>query len=264
MDKMLSLMMTLAVAYVAICAYMYFSQKGLVFPSDEVEVHTPSSLIDPYELTLDDGTTLRGSMSSDAQEGKPMILIFSGNAQDVRHQVDYFATNFPEYNAVGVNYRGYVESDGIPSEKDIFSDALALHDELLNFLEPSKVIVQGYSLGSGVASYVASQRDIDLLILTVPFDSVVSMAKKQYPWLPVDVLLKHPFDSVENLKGNQTPKAVLTVENDQTVPNWHAKRLKDSLSHLVFEHEFEGVEHGDVLDSEEARDVYGQALSFVR
>jgi len=106
-----------------------------------------------------------------------------------------------------VNYRGYGASEGSPSERALFADALLVLDALRERpdVDPARVALVGRSLGSGVATYVAANRPVAGVALVSPYDSVTALARRQFPWLPIELLLRHPFDSRSRGKGMPKP-----------------------------------------------------------
>ena len=130
------------------------------------------------------------------REPAPLLIYFGGNAEEASWVLSELA-HIPGWSALVVNYRGYGQSEGAPSERALFADALALYDQAIKRLdiEPHRVVAMGRSLGTGVATYLASQRPIAAVILVSPYDSLVSIAQRAYPFLPVRLLLKHRFDS---------------------------------------------------------------------
>jgi pimeloyl-ACP methyl ester carboxylesterase len=136
--------------------------------------------------------------------------------------------NTYEYaNIVSFNYRGYGNSTGSPSEKALFDDALLIYDFLVTdkHIKPENIIVMGRSLGSGVATYLASQKPVKKVILVTPYDSIESVAKESYGFVPVSLLLQNKFDSTlyANLRNNE----LLCIYGgmDTVVPNSHTERL---------------------------------------
>lgn len=91
------------------------------------------------------------------------------------------------------------------------------------------VALVGRSLGSGVASYVASQRRVDRLALVTPFDSLAAVAQAHYRWLPVRWLLRERYDSVHWLAGYRGPTLVIRAGRDEVVPSANTDRLVAAL-----------------------------------
>jgi uncharacterized protein len=95
-------------------------------------------------------------------------------------------------------------------------------------IDPVRISVMGYSLGSGVATYTAANRPVHRVVLLTPFDSVAAIAKRQFPWLPVDWLLKHRFDSVSRAPMIDKPMLCVAADRDNVIPMPHTKALFDA------------------------------------
>ncbi|QFU25233.1 lysophospholipase [Shewanella eurypsychrophilus] len=181
------------------------------------------------------------------------IIYFGGNAENVAFTAPEFEQAFepalePEsspYSIYLVNYRGYGGNEGAPSEAALLSDALAIYDNLISTHE--SVFVIGRSLGSGVASYIASERPLKKLVLVTPFDSIQSIAQKQFPFYPMSILLKDKFNSVERAGNIYSDTLILGAENDKIVRRIHTDKLIQSLVNrapkVIF---IEGAGHNDI------------------
>ena len=125
-----------------------------------------------------------------------------------------------------VNYRGYGRSTGEPGQKALYDDGLAIYDYAVGRgARPEHIVVMGRSLGSGVASMLAAARPVRAAILVTPFDSIAAVAAGKYPYLPVRLLLRHPFPSTDWAKQARVPALFLAAERDFVVPAAHARRL---------------------------------------
>ena len=179
------------------------------------------------ELRAEDGTTLHGWLRAGEGAGpRPVVLAFGGNAEEISWMVA--EPPVPrQWSIAAFNYRGYGLSGGKPSQRALFADALAIHDHLaaLPDVDASRVVVLGRSLGSGVAVHLADHRPLAGAILVTPYDSVRSVAENVYPYLPVKLLLKHPFDSLARAGGIATPALFLAAGEDRVIPPRHARRL---------------------------------------
>jgi hypothetical protein len=94
--------------------------------------------------------------------------------------------------------------------------------------EPKRIFAFGRSLGSGVAVALAAQRPVARLILATPYDSLAAVAKRPYWYLPVDLLLKHRFDSTALAPALKQPLLCLIAERDEVIPPVHGERLFDA------------------------------------
>src|SRR5262249_35639515 len=150
--------------------------------------------------------------------GSPLVLYFGGNAEDVSWMLRRVAQQTPGAGWLLVDYRGYGASEGTPSEEALSADAIQWFDYARHQLDAQRIIVFGRSLGSGVAVQLAAARAVDGVILATPFDSLTNVARHHYPFLPVSLILKHPFDSLARAPYIDAPLLCLVAEHDQVVP----------------------------------------------
>jgi pimeloyl-ACP methyl ester carboxylesterase len=129
-----------------------------------------------------------------------------------------------------VSYRGYGMSEGSPGEAALVSDALQWFDYAMALpgADPKRTYAFGRSLGSGVAVALAAERPVAGLILAAPYDSLAAVAKRYYWYLPVDLLLKHRFDSIALAPTLKQPLLCLIAERDEVIPPVHGERLFDA------------------------------------
>ncbi|BAJ03044.1 conserved hypothetical protein [Shewanella violacea DSS12] len=183
------------------------------------------------------------------------IIYFGGNAENVAFTAPEFEQALLEtellepelsaYSVYLVNYRGYASSEGSPSEAALLSDALAMYDSLA--LTHESVFVIGRSLGSGVASYIASERPVKKLVLVTPFDSIQSIAQKQFPFYPMSILLKDKFNSVARAGNIYCDTLILGAEYDKIVRRIHTDKLIQALVNRAPEVIFiQGAGHNDI------------------
>lgn len=163
-----------------------------------------------------------------AAPGKSLVIYFGGNAEEVSWMLEDAVTRAPGVGWLLVSYRGYGASDGSPSEASISADALKWHDHAVKNLGAKKIIAFGRSLGSGAAVFLASERKLASVILVTPFDSMVEVAKHHYPFLPVDLLLRHRFDSVGRAPKIAAPLLCIAAGQDNVIPVAHARRLYEA------------------------------------
>lgn len=205
------------VLYLSACAYLFYYQRSfLYYPSPEIDAPHAEKISLPSN-----GETLRiwhvGPVDGDA------IIYFGGNAEAVGELAPLFATHFPNRPVYLVNYRGYGGSTGSPSEEGLFKDALNVYD-FAHARHPNIAVV-GRSLGTGVAIYLTTQRDVRKLLLTTPYDSIENLAKNQYPIFPVSLLLKDKFTSVDRVAGIAIPTMIMLAETDDVVPHRNTEAL---------------------------------------
>ena len=204
---------------------MYLAQDSLVFhpqPLTESQRVAVARNSRAQSIFLDaNGTRLHAWHIP----GDPLVIYFGGNAEEVSWMLDEAAPRTPGVGWLLIDYRGYGSSGGSPSERALVADALQWFDHV----KPGgKVYAFGRSLGSGVAVQLAAQRPLAGVILVAPFDSLVEVGKRHYPFLPVGWMLKHRFDSMALAPQITAPLLSVVAMDDEIIPVEHAKRLHDA------------------------------------
>lgn len=267
--KMLQILMTAAVFYVAVVVFMYVLQRNfLYYPSSYVPTRAEAGVASMEELrfTTEDGLELFAWVQDPADADKPYVVIFHGNAGTLASR-GFKARAFLDagYGAMLVEYRGYGGNPGSPTEQGLFADARAALGALAARRENRGLVLYGESLGTGVAVAMAEEQartgnPIQALVLEAPFTSTVDVAVKHYPFLPVRKLMKDAFDSQSRIADVQTPLLIVHGARDRTVPQ--------SLGRTLFEAALEPKEalwppeagHNDLYDHGMAEDV----LAFLK
>lgn len=153
------------------------------------------------------------------------LVYFGGNAEDVLYTAEN-AGRFSARRMLVTNYRGYGSTPGRPSEAALCKDALTIYDYAVKQTGISAdSVVVGRSLGSGVAVYVAANRPVRGAVLITPYESMAAVAQAQYPYCPVQYLLKHKFASDQLAGKIMAPALIVAGERDTVIPSIHAQRL---------------------------------------
>lgn len=250
--------LVLAVLYAVLLLLIYSLQEKLIFHPRPIttaksdSVSNSNAAAENISLKMKDGTTVRGWLvKTDTLPRHPLIIYYGGNAEEVSHWVNK-SSIFSGYTMALVNYRGYGLSEGEPSEKNLFSDALEVFDQLKKRpdIDADKIFVIGRSLGTGVATYVSAQRRVKATVLITPFENMAAVAQEKYPYIPVSPFLKHRFNSMEMAAAIETPMLTLIASEDEMIPPPHAEKLvkawKGKNSSVVLE----GEDHGSIMKSE--------------
>ena len=233
---------TFVLGYLTIGTLLYVYQKDILYHP------TPDIKTDYGGFVLKDGNV--STYIHVLNEGhKNAILYFGGNAESMAQSSDYIAQQFPEFTCYLMDYRGYGSSTGEPSQKAIYKDALALYDRVKQ--KHQRISIGGRSLGTSVAAYVASRREVSKLALITPFDSIVSIAQERYPIYPASLLLKDTYKLISYVKDIKAKTFVVMAEKDKVVPKSHSLRLikafnKEQLITTVIK----GRGHVDISDDE--------------
>jgi len=258
-------------------ALLYVFQDTLIFFPQPI----PQANRVPFAthaLTLvHEGKRLQGwYVSGVVSESRPLVVYYGGNAEEVSGNL-WEMSRLQAGAYLFMNYRGYGDSQGKPSQKNLCRDALYILDTLAarENIPMRHIVLMGRSLGSGVAVYVAAQRPVGGVILVTPFDSLLNVARHHYPVLPVKFLLKHPFDSAALAPGVKMSALVIMGDQDNIIPNQRSTRLAQRWGGPIETVVIEGAGHNDIqLDhrywdainsflSNEMATVEGPSLSTV-
>lgn len=212
--------------YALVCSVLYFQQERLIFHPDKLGEDYVFSEGEEVELPVSEGISLNCLWMKEPNS-RGVILYLHGNRGSNRrcyHQAQTMAGD--GYDIFMPDYRGFGKSDGeIVSEEQLFGDVQAAYDFLKKHYEENQIVVVGYSIGSGMASHVASQNRPQQLVLLAPYTSVTDLKDSRAPFLP-DFLLKYPLCSVDYLKNVSFPVTLLHGEFDEVIPFSCSERLQ--------------------------------------
>ena len=229
--------------YVGLCLLMFVTQRSqMYFPVGESAADGADSV-----SIATDGATLNVWVI--ARPGPAALVYFGGNAEDVGASIGLFAERLPDHSLYFVNYRGYAGSSGEPSEKALVSDAIAMYDRLRS--RHPRISVLGRSLGSGVAVQLASERDIERLVLVTPFDSLGKVGQAHFPWLPVRLLMLDRYESAVIAPAVRAETLVVVAEADEIIPRARTDALIAAFRVRPRVLVLEGARHND-LDADPA------------
>ena len=253
MKMLSSLFISIAFIYISLCIILFFTQESYIFfPPEEnkswyQQVKKFEYFISTNEAILHGWNFTNSNINHDTS-----IIYFGGNAEDVAYNLQD-AHMYSVKNLFFTNLPGYGKSTGKPSEKNFFASALQAYDEIvkINQLKPENIIIMGRSLGSSVATYIASQRKSHGLILITPFDSLENIAAKIYRIFPVKLLLKHKFKTIDYIDDVSSPILIISAQNDEIVPvenlNNLLKAREDGVNYFQIPH----ANHNDIAVSPE-------------
>ncbi|GGD38697.1 alpha/beta hydrolase [Muriicola marianensis] len=211
---------------------LYFLQEKLIFLPEKLPKDYTYSFREPFEefyLERPDGARLN-ALHFKREDPRGVILYFHGNAGNLSRWGEVVQNLVRlNYDLVVMDYRTYGKSKGKLSEKALLEDARAFYEYLQPLYKSEDIILYGRSLGTAMASYVASENQISILILETPFHSLLDVARHRFPVLPVESFLKYPFRNYEFLHAVESPIVILHGDRDEVVPIKSAYRLRESL-----------------------------------
>lgn len=199
------------------------------------------------EIQAKDKTPLEGVVYT-PDDIKATIFYLGGISQDSVGLIYKLSQCYQEYQIVTFNYRGYGNSQGSPSELSILDDALHVSDLIEK--RYGHFVLMGYSFGSCIASYIASQKKVDKLILIGAFDSIKNLAKIKYPFIP-RFLIRYSFDTSSYVKNVECDTYLIYSADDDIVYLKSTLDLRKNIKHLVEFKELSGYNHHQLLCCDE-------------
>ncbi len=161
-----------------------------------------------------------------ANNSRGVILYFHGNAGSLAGWGYISQDILPlGYDLLITDYRSYGKSSGKLSPEGLFQDAESWYNFLLDHYDASEIVLYGRSLGTGIATYLASREKANALILETPFYSMSHLAAHHVPWLPHKLILQYDFSSYKYAKEVNCPVLILHGDRDNIVPLKSGEKL---------------------------------------
>jgi len=154
-----------------------------------------------------------------------LFVYFAGRGEDVRATAQMLHWLPKGFGFAAINYRGVADSQGHPSEIASVEDAAQFANHLRRAFPQARLHVVGRSLGTGVAIQLVALQDFESLQLVTPYDSMLEIAKKRFPLVPLSLLLRHQFNSLEHSKEVAAKTQVLLAEHDDVVVPERSQKL---------------------------------------
>jgi uncharacterized protein len=218
-----------ALAYVGAVAALYVYQRDFLYRPPETFRTAPDAAGLPQAkedvlLTQDGEKVIVWSVPP--HEGKKVVLFFHGNGDTLALRVRRLHAVIADGTGlVALSFRGYAGSTGHPTERGLILDALASYEYAVARYAPERLVVWGFSLGTGPAVALASERPIGKLILEAPYTSTADVAASDLPFIPVRLLMKDQFRSDQRIGKVHVPLLIMHGERDPAISIRFARRL---------------------------------------
>ena len=233
MTKISSIMIYGISIYLLLIIIMFIFQRSLLYqPSRErLDVsYYNSSGLKKINFTTQDGIILKSLFKKPSKSENNTIVVFHGNAGHIGHRVQKFKPFMDEgYGLLLLEYRGYGENKGKPTESGLYLDGKAALDFLTNYNIPvNKTILYGESLGCGLAVKFSTEESFKATILEAPYTSIADVAMRQYWYLPARWLVLDCYDIISKVKNINSPLLVLHGLKDKIISIDFGKRVFNS------------------------------------
>jgi fermentation-respiration switch protein FrsA (DUF1100 family) len=224
------LFLVIGAVYLVLLLFLYFNQARLIYFPESRIFATPDRVGLPFENVLIKGgdDTLHGWFVP-ADSGAPVVLFCHGNAGNIGDRLEYLEHIHAAGLAVFIfDYSGFGQSTGRPGEAQTYRDAEAAYGWLSNRgYADSSIIAYGRSLGGAVAAYVSRGKKLRAVVLENAFPSLVAVAQIHYPWIPVGLIVRHRYPTLDYLKDVRSLLFIVHNRNDEIVPFALGKQLFD-------------------------------------
>jgi fermentation-respiration switch protein FrsA (DUF1100 family) len=230
MRALIILLAGLALIYVALGVALYLFQGSMVFlanlPGRALEA-TPADIGLKYEdvrFDTADGERLHGWYVP-AVNARGVLLFFHGNAGNISHRLESIMIfNRLDLDVLIVDYRGYGQSTGKPTESGTYRDAQAAWNYLLGErrASPGRIVIFGRSLGGAVGAWLAAGLPVEqrpaAVIIESSFTSGADMARRLYPIFPARLLTRLKYTVAEYAARLPCPVLVVHSRDDEIIP----------------------------------------------
>ncbi|MDR1922236.1 MAG: alpha/beta hydrolase [Candidatus Adiutrix sp.] len=197
----------------------------IFYPSDEMWAEPARFKANQEEiwLTTEAGDRLKAwYVPAPGGDAAKTVLVLQGNAGNMSMMTDrLIAFRSLGLNSLAVDYPGYGDSSGAPSEEGVYQAAEAAWRWVtVNKTKPEDVVIYGFSLGGGVASWLAERHPPAALVLDSTFTRLRDVPGYAAPWLKpyFYLVLGNDFDTSSRLGRLNCPLLVLHSPDDNVVP----------------------------------------------
>lgn len=220
------------IIYVIIVSYVYFNQVGMVFQSAKLPKEYQFDYQQKFEeLNIEsfDGVRLNGLLFK-AENSKGLVFYLHGNAGTL----ETWGKMAKIYTRLGydifiLDYRGFGKSEGeIENEDQLNKDVSIVYKSLAKRYPENKIIITGYSIGSRLATILASQHHPKALILQSPYYSFTELSGSRVRFFP-DFLKKFHLETFRYLPKVKAPIYIFHGIDDELIPYENSVRLNQLL-----------------------------------
>jgi len=219
------------------CWVAYWMQETLIFhPTVLTKDYVFHFETDFEELYLEVAPNIHlHALHFKAENSKGIVFYVHGNAGSL-HDWGGLSSLYIGlgYDLFMFDYRGFGKSDGkIKNQKQFFEDVQILYDYVKTQWDESKIIVEGFSIGTATAAKIAVENNPRHLVLKAPYYSLPHLIKSKHAYLPT-TLLKYRFMTIDFLKQVKCLTTIFHGTADELIPFSNAERLFEEVSSIDF------------------------------
>ena len=208
---------------------LYIFQRSLLYHPTENNYYGDKLSVNIKEVKIatDDNIDLLAWYHNKDINKFKTILYLHGNAGSLEnriHKINHFEDM--NINFLLLSWRGFSGNKGEPTEQGLYQDARSAVKWLIKQgVFEENIIIYGESLGTGVTTEIAQNKNFAGIILESPFTSMVAAGKSKYPIFPIRLLLKDRYESDKKIKNIKSPVLIMHGEQDNIVPFWMGEKM---------------------------------------
>ena len=249
----ISLASVIGAIYLLYVSYLYFNQEGMIFQPEILAKDYKFSFPGEFEelsIPVDDAIKLNGILFK-AENSRGLIFYLHGNGGSVKGWGDIAQTYTDmDYDVFILDYRGYGKSNGkIESENQFYQDVKKAYSYLLKQCPEERVVIIGYSIGTGPATMLASVNHPKALILQAPYYSLRETTNSSAPFMP-DFLQKYNFETYKFLQKVKAPVCIFHGTDDHVLSYSNSEKLKNIFKKGDTLVTLSGQGHNGITDNE--------------
>lgn len=231
------ILFTLLVLIFAFYQWQYF----MIFSPTYKRGEELPEFCEMLSIISDDGKELEGVVYSPLN-AKKTVLFFAGRSHDAVGLISKLSLTYPKTRIITFNYRSYGKSQGKISEKNLLNDGVKIAQLVQKHY--GDFYLFGFSLGSSIAAYVASQHKTQALILVGSFDSIRSLVYSNF--FP-SFIFRYKFATGESIVHVEADSYLFASVDDTTTSIESARELKKKIKNLVYYKELQNLTHKELL-----------------
>jgi alpha-beta hydrolase superfamily lysophospholipase len=208
---------------------IYYLQEKFMFHPTAIAANTAYNFNQPFteiNIPVDEKTNYNLIQFTTPDSAKGVVLYFHGNMDNVQHYAAA-AKDFTshQYEVWMVDYPGFGKSTGKFTEQGLYQQALQVYKLARTRFNTNNIIIYGRSLGSGIATQLASIRDCRRLILETPYYSLTSLASRFFWMYPIKQMVRYKIPTNEYLSNVTAPVTIFHGTDDGVIPFTNAHKL---------------------------------------
>jgi len=210
------------IVYLLVTFSLYIFQRSLLYHPVENNYYGDKLTVEikKVKITTSDNIDLLAWYHKKDIKKYKTILYLHGNAGSLEnriHKINHF--DDININFLLLAWRGFSGNEGKPTEQGLYEDARSAVKWLVNQgVVEENIIIYGESLGTGVASEIAQNKNFAGVILESPFTSMIDAGASKYPIFPIRFLLKDKYESDKKIKNIKSPILIMHGKEDKIVP----------------------------------------------